>query len=332
MAVRIGLIGAGIMGADHAGILATQIPGATLQFVCDADAVRAKTIAQEFGAVHVSADPLAVINSPEVDAILIASPDATHGELTMAAIAAKKPVLCEKPLAPTSVECLKVMDAEVRGGKRLVQVGFMRRFDPSYVDMKRILKSGTVGPALMFHCFHRNVSAPANFTGQMAISNSAPHEYDIARFVLDTDFAEISVFRPEFADSNKVGAPVFMVAKTVAGQLVNIEINNNAAYGYDVRGELVGEKGSVFLRSPVHSETNVNLSQVVSYPEDWRPRFADAYRLQNMAWINSIASGKPVGASAWDGYAATLVAEAGVASLASGTAVAVSHVSKPKLY
>lgn len=332
MAVRIGLIGAGIMGADHARILATQIPGISLQFVCDADAARAKDVASETGAVNVSSDPLSVINSADVDAVLIASPDATHGELTIAAIAAKKPVLCEKPLAPTSRECLQVIDAEVRGGKRLVQVGFMRRFDPSYVDMKSVLQKGTVGRAMMFHCFHRNVSAPPWFTSEMAITNSAPHEFDIARWVLDADYKSITVFRPRGADPNKPGAPVFMVVETTTGQLVNIEINNNAAYGYDVRGELVGEMGSVSLRAPSLSETSVNLVQGVSYPEDWRPRFADAYRLQLQAWIKSIATGKPSGASAWDGYAATLVAEAGVASLASGTVIAVKHAVKPKLY
>jgi myo-inositol 2-dehydrogenase / D-chiro-inositol 1-dehydrogenase len=123
-----------------------------------------------------------------------------------------------------------------------------------------------------------------------------------------------------------------MVVQTEGGQLVNIEINNNAAYGYDVRGELVGEKGSVSLRAPATSETSVNLASVTAYAEDWRPRFADAYRLQNLAWIKSITSGKPVGASAWDGYAATLVAEAGVKSLAKGAAVAFEHAKKPALY
>ena len=103
----------------------------------------------------------------------------------MAAIKAGKPVLCEKPLAPASAECLRVIDAEVRGGKRLVQVGFMRRFDPSYADMKAVLQSGTVGQPLMFHCFHRNVSAPPWFTSIMAITNSAPHEFDIARWLLE---------------------------------------------------------------------------------------------------------------------------------------------------
>jgi myo-inositol 2-dehydrogenase/D-chiro-inositol 1-dehydrogenase len=332
MTVRIGLIGAGVMGADHARTLATQIPGATLQAVCDADAARAKAVADETGAAATSSDPFSVIKNANVDAVLIASPDATHGELTLAAVAMGKPVLCEKPLAPTSAECLKVIEAETRGGRRLVQVGFMRRFDPAYTEMKAIVQSGTVGRPLMFHCFHRNVSAPPWFDGQMAITNSAPHEFDIARFVLDADYASISVFRPKLAEADKPGAPVFMVVTTTAGQLVNIEINVNAVYGYDVRGELVGEKGTVSLRAPIHSETSVDLKQSVSYPEDWRPRFADAYRLQLQAWIKSIETGKPVGASAWDGYAATLVAEAGVASLASGTAVAVKPVAKPELY
>jgi myo-inositol 2-dehydrogenase / D-chiro-inositol 1-dehydrogenase len=332
MTIRVGLIGAGIMGADHARILSQQVPGVTLQYVCDADAGRAKSVADTSGALHVTSDPHAVISDKSVDAVLIASPDQTHAPLTLAALAARKPVLCEKPLSPDSKECLEVIAAEVKLGRRLVQIGFMRRFDPAYVEMKSALESGLIGPALMMHNFHRNVSAPSNFTGQMAITNSAPHEFDIARFVLGADYKSISVFRPDFRDAGKVGAPVFMVLKTNDGQLVNIEINNNAAYGYDVRGELVGEKGSVFLRSPVNSEVHVALRQSTSYAEDWRPRFAEAYRLQNMAWLKSIQTGVPAGASAWDGYCATLVAEAGVASLAKGSAVMIKQAAKPDLY
>ena len=332
MTIRLGLIGAGIMGADHARIFAQQVPGVTLQVICDADSSRARAVADACGALHVGADPLALIADASVDAVLIASPDHTHAALTMACIAIGKPVLCEKPLSQNSAECLGVIAAEVKAGKRLAQIGFMRRFDPGYVEMKAALARGAIGPALMMHNFHRNVSAPANFTGQMAITNSAPHEFDIARFVLDADYAEISVFRPKMLDPNKAGAPVFMVLKTIAGLLVNVEINNNAAYGYDVRGELVGERGSVFLRAPAHSELHADLKAVIAYPEDWRPRFAEAYRQQNSAWVKSIETGKPAGASAWDGYAATLVAEAGVASLASGGAVKVAMAAKPSLY
>ena len=241
-------------------------------------------------------------------------------------------MLCEKPLSQVVSECIEVIEAETKRGKCLVQIGFMRRFDPAYVEMKQALTSGAIGPAVMMHNFHRNVLAPANFTGQMAITNSAPHEFDIARFVLDAEYESISVFRPRLADPYKVGAPVFMVLKTTAGQLVNVEINNNAAYGYDVRGELVGAKGSVFLRSPIASELHVDLKAITTYAEDWRPRFAEAYRLQNSAWLKSIETGKPVGASAWDGYAATLIAEAGVASLEAGIPVPVKPIVKPKLY
>jgi myo-inositol 2-dehydrogenase / D-chiro-inositol 1-dehydrogenase len=330
--IRVGLIGAGVMGADHAKILSRDVPGVALQYVCDADVARARSVADGCGAKNAATDPLAVIADKAVDAVLIASPDHTHAALTKACVELGKPVLCEKPLSPQSAECLDVIAAEVKSGKRLVQVGFMRRFDPAYVEMKAALTGGAIGPALMMHNFHRNVSAPSNFTGQMAITNSAPHEFDIARFVLGTEYESIAVFRPELRDASRPGAPVFMVLKTVAGQLVNVEINNNAAYGYDVRGELVGEKGSVFLRTPIASEINVNLQSITTYAADWRPRFAEAYRLQNAAWLKSIETGKPVGASAWDGYAATLIAEAGVTSLETGAAVKIAPVAKPNLY
>jgi myo-inositol 2-dehydrogenase/D-chiro-inositol 1-dehydrogenase len=319
------------MGADHARILASDVPGAKLCVVCDADSARARAVADAWGA-EAASDAAAVIARADIDAVLIASPDATHGPLTVAAIAVGKPVLCEKPLAPTSGECLEVIAAETRRGKRLVQVGFMRRFDTSYVEMKAALGRGTVGRALMFHCLHRNVSAPPWFTADMAITNSAPHEFDIARFVLDQDFRAISVFRPAAPDPTQPGAPVFMVAEMAAGQLVTIEVNNNATYGYDVRGELVGETGSISLRSPVATETSAGLMQGVAYPADWRPRFAEAYRRQNQAWIKSIETGVPAGASAWDGYAATLVAEAGVAGLAQAAKVVLKPAAKPSLY
>ena len=330
MTLRIGIIGAGIMGADHARIFAEEVPGTSLQVICDADQARAKVAADANGAKSVTSDPLAVINDASVDAVVIAAPDQFHAPLTLACIAAGKPVLCEKPLSQDSKECLAVLDAEEKRGKRLVQIGFMRRFDPSYSEIKSMLVRGDLGKALMFHCFHRNVAPAYDFRPEMAICNSAPHEFDVARWMLDSDFKNISVFRPP---SGGETAPVFMVLETVAGQLVNIEINISANYGYDVRGELVGEKGTAFLRAPVHADINLGLKQINTYPADWRPRFVDAYRQQNRAWVKSINTGKPnLGASAWDGYASTAVAEAGVEALHTGKTVVVAQIAKPKFY
>ena len=330
MTLRIGIIGAGIMGADHARIFAEEVPGTSLQVICDADQARAEVAADANGAKSVTSDPLAVINDASVDAVVIAAPDQFHAPLTLACIAAGKPVLCEKPLSQDSTECLAVLDAEEKRGKRLVQIGFMRRFDPSYSEIKSMLVRGDLGKALMFHCFHRNVAPAYDFRPEMAICNSAPHEFDVARWMLDSDFKSISVFRPP---SGGETAPVFMVLETVAGQLVNIEINISANYGYDVRGELVGEKGTAFLRAPVHADINLGLKQINTYPADWRPRFVDAYRQQNRAWVKSINTGKPnLGASAWDGYASTAVAEAGVEALHTGKTVVMAQIAKPKFY
>jgi myo-inositol 2-dehydrogenase / D-chiro-inositol 1-dehydrogenase len=334
MSVRIAIIGAGIMGADHARIVAEDLPGVSLQVVCDASQERARKAADEYGAGDASDDPLATIRRGDVDAILIASPDETHAPLALAAIEAGKPVLCEKPLSQSSKECQDVIEAEVSRGRQFVQLGFMRRFDPSYRDMKAALDDGSLGAAIMMHNFHRNVEAPANFTGQMAITNSAPHEFDVARFVLGADYKAISVFQPAGIDASRTGAPVFMVLETDKGQLVNIEINNNAAYGYDVRGELVGEKGSVFLNAPIHTRQNGRLMSYELYAPDWRPRFAEAYRLQNKAFLNFVRTGEfpPIAADAWDGYCAARVAEAAVEALQKGARVTLARAKKPSLY
>jgi myo-inositol 2-dehydrogenase/D-chiro-inositol 1-dehydrogenase len=319
------------MGADHARTLGRDVSGAVLKAVYDADATRARFVADEAGAETVATSPTALIEDKAVDAVLIASPDATHKELVLACLEAKKPVLCEKPLAPTPAECLDVIAAEAMLGKRLVQVGYMRRFDPSYVDMKAAHRSGQLGNALMFHCVHRNVSAPSWFDTRMAVTNSAVHEFDIARWLLDDELVSVQAHAPG-ASHIEAGSPVFLILSTAKGLLVTIEVFNNAGYGYDVRGELVCEKGTLSLRQPASIESNAALARTIAYPADWRPRFATAYRLQLNAWVHSLDAGTRDGASAWDGYAASAVAAAGVRSLAEGRSAAVELVERPTLY
>ena len=330
MTLRLAIIGAGIMGSDHARIFANEVPGVSIEVICDADQKRATAAADAVGAKHVMDNPEAAISSPDVDAVVIAAPDQFHAPLTLACIAAGKPVLCEKPLSQDVSECLSVLAAEQKRGSKLVQIGFMRRFDPSYAEIKSLLTSGDLGKALMFHCFHRNVSPAYDFRAEMAICNSAPHEYDVARWMLDSDITSVSVFRPPLGGAT---APVFMILETEAGQLVNIEVNISATYGYDVRGELVGSKGTASLRSPVLADVNLGLKQSNTYPADWRPRFVEAYRQQNLAWVRTVTSGRPnIGANAWDGYCSTVVAEAGVEALHSGKPAPVRQIARPDLY
>ncbi|TPJ79106.1 Gfo/Idh/MocA family oxidoreductase [Mesorhizobium sp. B2-6-2] len=333
MTIRIAVIGAGLMGADHARIVAEELPGATLQLVCDMDEQRARSVADACGAFDIATDPKGSIARQDVDAVIIASPDFTHAPLSMACIAAGKRVLCEKPLSQASAECVAVMEAEQKAGAKFVQLGFMRRYDRSYQEMKRALEEGGLGRALMMHNFHRNVETPAaDFTGAMAITNSAPHEFDVVRYVLGTEYAAISAFQPSRSDARV--APVVMVLETVDGQLVNIEVNNNAAYGYDVRAELVGELGTVATNNVAYTRTEFALTQSTNYDADWRTRYYDAYRRQNRDFLRFVITGEfPVTASdCWDGYCAAVVAEAGVKALKEARRTPVQMIAKPEFY
>ncbi len=333
MAVRIGVIGAGLMGADHARIVARELPGAELRIVCDADEARARKVAEELGADDVSADAAAVIARADVDALIVASPDPTHAPLARACIAAGKPVLLEKPLSQDTEECLGVIGAEIAAGRRHVQIGFMRRHDRACAELRAACLEGTIGRVLMMHNFHRNVETPAaGFTGAMAITNSAPHEFDIARHVLGCEYAALTAFQPRRSDMRV--APVFLVLETTDGRLVNVEINNNAAYGYDVRAELVGERGAMATTPLTYTRLERDRASATAHEGDWRRRYHDAYRAQNRDFLRFVETGRfsPVAADSWDGYAAAATAEAGVRALATGRKVTVEMEDRPEFY
>ncbi len=333
MSEKFAVIGAGLMGANHARIVAEDLPGATLQVVCDKDGDQARSIADRHDARDASTDAEATIFRDDVDAVIVASPDCTHAHLSLSCIEAGKRVLCEKPLSQSANECLDVMRAETATGTHHVMLGFMRRFDQSCVEMKSALAEGKIGRALMMHNFHRNVETPnAEFTGAMAITNSAPHEFDVARHVLGCEFASISAWQPKRSDD--VVAPVVMVLETTADQLVTIEINNNAAYGYDVRAELVGEAGSIAMNNVAYTRTDVQLVSGTAYASDWWGRYAEAYRRQNRAFLNFVSTGifPEAASNVWDGYAAAKVAETGVQALGEGRKRAVEMISKPEFY
>lgn len=329
---RIAVIGAGLMGEDHARIVAEDLPGARLQVVCDSNAERAAQVARALGA-EAASDPAAVIARADVDAVIIASPDFTHAPLSLACIRAGKPVLCEKPLSQSPEECRAVMQAEEAAGRPFVMLGFMRRYDRAYAEMRQALQGGHLGRALMMHNIHRNVETPAaDFTGAMAITNSAPHEFDVVRHVLGTEFTSVTAHQPRRSDGRV--APVVMVLETADHQLVTIEVNNNAGYGYDVRAELVGEAGSIAMTPVAYTRTDLNLAASTRHDADWRGRYHDAYVCQNRDFLCFAESGRfpAIASGSWDGYAAAIVAEAGARALTTGQRQMISMMARPALY
>jgi myo-inositol 2-dehydrogenase / D-chiro-inositol 1-dehydrogenase len=324
----IGIIGAGVMGLDHARTLSRSVAGARIVAISDADDARAGAAAAEVGA-QAMADGFALIARADVDAVIVAAPDHTHAPLSLACIAASKPVLCEKPLAPTPEEAMQVVEAERRAGRSLVQVGFMRRFDPHYRDLRATLRSGAIGAPALVHCAHRNVAAPSFFTGGMAVTNSAVHEFDILRWLLDDEIASIAVHAAGKAVPGAVPDPLLILLRMHGGVLAAVEITMNAAYGYDIRAEVVGKAGTATLARPMPAEIRASGSDQRGYPADWRPRFAESYRRELQSWVDGLTSGAFEGAEAWDGFVASAVAKAGLQALETGREVAVDMPARP---
>jgi myo-inositol 2-dehydrogenase/D-chiro-inositol 1-dehydrogenase len=317
----IGVIGVGVMGAVHARLLVHDTPGGRLAAVYDADEKKAAS----FG-VKTFDDPLSLIRSDDIDGIVIASPDSTHADYVLAAIAEGKPVLCEKPIAATAAEALRIIEAEITCGRRLVQVGFMRRFDAGYQDLRQARIDRSVGKAQILHNVHRNKTAPSWFHGAMVITNAFVHEIDISQWLLNSAVCSAQII------TVGLDGPLMITMQTERDEVIATEVNMNCGYGYHVHAQLVGSAGTIEMAPPARTLLNQDGSQRFGFPADWIPRFITAYRDQMNAWVMSHASGIPVGASAWEGYTTTLIADQLVEALAGSKRASLTLPERPEFY
>ncbi|MGH3580171.1 MAG: Gfo/Idh/MocA family oxidoreductase [Mycobacterium sp.] len=323
MTVRVGVIGVGVMGADHARKLARVVSGCELVAVTDFNATVAGEVAAELGA-RVHPDGIALIQDADVDAVVIATRDDTHADLVRAALRAGKPVMCEKPLAPTAAECRELIAEQraLQGPVDLVTVGFMRRFDPPYVALRDRVRAGDLGTPLVVHGVSRNVYSYPGGDSASSITNSAIHELDIMPWLLDSPIVEVSYQHGRSAgQSGTRQDPQFYLMRTASDVLVTVELFLNARYGYETRCEVVMETGTAALALPAQIVIDAESRRGVDYPTDWIPRYSDAYRIELQEWIDAIAAGRPSAlASAEDGLRAALVADALIESMNTGGA------------
>jgi myo-inositol 2-dehydrogenase/D-chiro-inositol 1-dehydrogenase len=333
MTVHVGVVGVGMIGQDHIRRLTRVLSGVDVVAVSDVDGERARAVADGLRDVAVHATGEQLVADDRVDAVVVCSWGETHEQYVLAAIAAGKPVFCEKPLATTQDACRRILAAETAAGRRLVQVGYMRRYDAGYRALRTVVQGGSIGLPLLMHCTHRNAGVPALYVAEMMISDTAVHEIDMVRWMFGEEIVAAQVLTPRRnRNGGELRDPLVLLLEMESGILVDVEISVNIRYGYDIRGEVVGEEGTAELGepSPVRVRRAGTVAQPV--PADWRERFVRAYDVELQEWVDAVAGDGELGPSSWDGYAATAVSDAGLTALRTGERVPVSLGDRPALY
>jgi myo-inositol 2-dehydrogenase/D-chiro-inositol 1-dehydrogenase len=335
MTVRIGVIGTGAIGRDHARRIQQVLAGGEITALSDVNRASAEAVRAEIApTAAVFATGADLIASASVDAVLVTSWGTTHEDYVLAAIAAGKPCFCEKPLATTAEGAKRIVDAEVRHGKRLVQVGFMRRYDAGYVALKQAVESKTGAP-IMVHAAHRNPTVPEAYITPMAIHDTLIHEIDVFRWLLDDDYVSARVIFPRKAarSHGKLRDPQIVVLETAKGVVIDVEIFVNCHYGYDIQCEVVGEDGVARLPEPMAIRLRLDALHQNAILTDWKDRFVAAYDVELQDFLKAAARGTASGPTSWDGYMAAVTSDACVAAQEkAGEAVAIRAPARPALY
>jgi myo-inositol 2-dehydrogenase / D-chiro-inositol 1-dehydrogenase len=303
--VRLALIGLGNMGMTHLAIFAGMQPQARISAVADGHVPFAERAGAQVPTAAVFRDPLDCVHNADVDAVVVATADDAHHDIVAACIARGLFVLCEKPLTTSADRSLQLIHAERATGRRLVQVGYMRRFDADYQNMYRALQSGRVGEPVLFSQRHHNPLAVVRFDEHQLISNSASHDIDLFRWLSGEEITEVSAEAKTSQDGSTV--TVVLTLTSQSGVLGVMELGRGPGMIYDIGCEVVGSRGSLTLASP-------------DLTHDWTERFHGAYRAQNAAWLQAVATQSATGPSTYDGYANNAVTDAALAALASGCA------------
>lgn len=332
--LRVGVVGAGLVGLSHIERITSRVAGASIVGVVEPDAGRlAGALAAAPGSVAYPTSD-ALLDSGDVDALLVATYGDLHEPVLLRAIELRMPTFVEKPLTRDSASSRRVVDAEQRLEHPIIQVGFMRRFDREYRALKTMVDGGDHGALLMLHMAHRLPTYREGATATMPITDALVHEIDMAMWLAGEAFTSIEVrpVRQNSLSDPALADPQFVVLETVSGRIVSVELNVGAQFGYQATTEAVFEAAVVNCgrgEGPeVHSAGRWGGPEHPSYA----PRFAAAFDTQLQQWVDAATHGRAVGATAWDGYLATLIAEAGVESLQSGMRTIVSAPSKPEFY
>ena len=333
MTLRFGLLGAGRIGKVHAKAV-TANPKAKLVAVADAMAPAAHAIADQYGCdVRTIAQILA---ASDIDAVVICTPTDTHADLIEQFTNAGKAVFCEKPI-DLSLDRVKACLQVVRANKGTLMVGFNRRFDPHFMAVRAEIDKGSIGAVEMVTITSRDPGAPPlDYIARSGgiFRDMTIHDFDMARFLLGEEVAEVSAMAAVLVDPaiGKAGDSdsVQVMLKTATGKMALISNSRRATYGYDQRIEVHGSKGVVSAENqrPVSIEL-ANGSGYTRPPlhDFFMTRYTEAYAAEIAAFVDAVGAKKAAAPSGEDGLLALALAEAALKSVKEGRMVKVSEIT-----
>jgi inositol 2-dehydrogenase len=335
MKLGVGVLGVGEMGRRHAENIRRLVPDAELIAVADASAARASQVATELEIDHFFASLEDMLEHREIDCVVIATPDKFHAQAIRSVAAAGKDILCEKPLATNLGDAHTALEAVKKAGVRL-QVGFMRRYDPGYAAAMMRIEAGEIGEPVVFKSIGRDKDAPpiANYKSQlngMLFYNNTIHDFDLARWLMRDEVKEVQAYatvsiRPEVAEYGDIVAGVVNL-KYRRGAIGNIESYVQSTYGYDVRTEIVGSKGSILVgslsKTPVTFLTTKGGTELLE--DHYLRRFADAYVAEVRDFVQNMLNERPPRVSGEDGLRALEIAVAAENSYRQSRPCSLSH-------
>lgn len=323
---RIAIIGAGRIGQVHARAVQAH-PQAVLALVCDPFEANAAALGEAHG-VPWCLDAAEVFASDAVDAVIIGSPTRFHVDHILAAVAAGKKVLCEKPVAIELAEAERCINE--LGDNTDVMMGFNRRFDPTFNEIHRRVLAGEIGELHQLTVISRDPLGPPPeyIAGSGGIfKDMSIHDFDMVRFFLG-DIVEVSALGTNM-DTEIAAAgdfdQVMVMLKSADGRMATIINSRTCAFGYDQRLEAFGSEGALnaenLTATAVRQNSRVQTEAKSRIMDFFLDRYVDAYRLELDAFLAAVVENRPMSPSVRDGYEALVLAEAAHTSAREGRTV-----------
>ncbi len=335
--LKMGLIGAGRIGRLHAEHLTSRIMSADLVMVADAFEEVAREAAERYGIPLAAQDYRAVLDRPDIQAVVICSSTGTHAQIIEEAAQAGKHIFCEKPVAFDLPSIDRALDAVKRAGVKL-QIGFNRRFDANYRRVRQAVEKGEIGQPLVIHIISRDPAPPPieyiRASGGIFLDMTI-HDFDMTRFLIGSEVEEIFVLasamsNPVIAAAGDSDNTVVMLQFT-NGVIGTISNSRHAVYGYDQRVELLGSAGAISTGN--NYPNTAIISDARSVRRDlplyfFVERYAESFVSEMAAFVDAVLQDTPVPVTGYDGRVPVVMALAARKSLIEHRPVRLSEIEQ----